>query len=343
MRMAKRILIVSHLTHNPVKMFLDQTHKLAKGFIRSGHDVNVFNYHSALLQTSPFKSKRISSFFKTRVDDMLALHAKSYSPGIVFICFPRVFDANSVGYIRQAAPNAVFVGLDGDPWPEMHKNRIEVAKTLDVLFATNDGDFLQVYRDAGVPLCVFMPNACDPDVEYRYQAPDKWKCDILFTGQIKHKHHPTEDLRSQIVNKLAGMSNCAIYGCCGRPQVGGIDYLYAISGARIGFSMNAINSVRLYHSDRFTHYLGCGTFVLAKRVPDTDLLFQDGVHLRYFDTADEFFDMAKWYLSHEGERIKIADAGMQRAHTEFNCEKIAQYILDIIETGSCDAPWAQVL
>jgi spore maturation protein CgeB len=89
--------------------------------------------------------------------------------------------------------------------------------------------------------------------------------------------------------------------------------------------------------------LSCGTFVLAKRVPDADLLFEDGVHLKYFDTAEEFFDLAKWYLHHEAEREKIAKAGMERAHSEFNCLKMARHVLGLIEKGSYNAPWAKVL
>jgi spore maturation protein CgeB len=83
--------------------------------------------------------------------------------------------------------------------------------------------------------------------------------------------------------------------------------------------------------------------VLAKRVPDSDLLFEDGVHLKYFDTINEFFELADWYLKHQQEREKIAKAGMQKAHADFNCQKIAQYMLDLIETGTYNAPWAEIL
>lgn len=88
------------------------------------------------------------------------------------------------------------------------------------------------------------------------------------------------------------MKGCALYGCLGRPKVEGMNYLYAISGARIGLSINAANNVKFAHSSRLIHYLACGTFVLAKRVPDSDLLFKDGVHLRYFDTVEDLFDLA---------------------------------------------------
>jgi nucleoside-diphosphate-sugar epimerase len=43
------------------------------------------------------------------------------------------------------------------------------------------------------------------------------------------------------------------------------------------------------------------------------------------------------------EREKIARAGMERAHGEFNCKRIAQDMLDLIEKGTYDAPWAEIL
>ena len=243
--------------------------------------------------------------------------------------------------MRKASPNAVFIGIDGDLWPALRRERINIAKKLDIVIATNDGEGLRAYRDAGVPKCAFMPNMCDPDTDHRYNVEDKWKSDILWTGLIIHdpKRYPGEQMRYEIISRLAQMPNCAVYGCCSKPGIGGIDYLYAISGAKIGLSINGDNNVRLYHSDRLTHYLAGGAFVLAKRVPDTDLLFKNGQHLRYFDTAEEFFELADWYLKHEDERKKIADAGMKWTHEQYNSVKIAGYILDLVEKGTYNAPW----
>ncbi|MFB0554718.1 MAG: glycosyltransferase, partial [Phycisphaerae bacterium] len=67
------------------------------------------------------------------------------------------------------------------------------------------------------------------------------------------------------------------------------------------------------------------------------------VHLKYFDTVDEFFELADWYLKHQAERERIAIAGMEKAHAEFNCERIAQYMLDLVETGTYDASWGEIL
>jgi spore maturation protein CgeB len=340
----KRILIVADLVHKPAKMFLTQAPKLAKGFIRLGHDVRQFSYFETALGLSPVKNRTFARLFaKNKADGLLVEAIKNYRPDIIFITFVRVFDVETVEQLRRAAPNAVFVGFDVDAWPQLRPGRIEIAKKLDILLATNDGEYLQTYRDAGVPKCVFMPNSCDPDTDRRYDIEEKWKKDILWTGLVRHdvKRYPGEQMRYEIINRLVQMPNCAVYGCCGRPKIGGMDYLYAISGAKIGLSINGDNTVRLYHSDRLTNYLSCGAYVLAKRVPDSDLLFKNGLHLRYFDTAEEFFELADWYLKHEDERKKIADAGMKWTHEQYNSVKIAGYILDLVEKGTYNAPWAK--
>lgn len=341
MSRAKRIFFVTGAKDFTDSLFKSD-YRQTKGFIRLGHDTQVFNYRRAFLQAGPIMGRKFARHLcKSYVaDKLLVKQIQNYNPDIVHLNFVNYLDAETVMLMRKAAPDAFFIGSDGDAWPEYHKNRLEAAAELDLVMTTYESKWQDSYKNAGVP-CVFMPNLCDPDTEYRYEVDAKWKSDILFTGSAKRKRkYPTEKIRYQLLNRLAGVKNCALYGCFGRPKVEGMNYLYAISGARIGLSINAANDVKFAHSSRLTHYLACGTFVLAKRVPDSDLLFKDCVHLRYFDTVEEFFDLANWYLNHEDERIKIANAGMQHIHTEFNCEKIAKYTMDLIEKGSYSAPWS---
>lgn len=341
MNSAKRIFMVADIKNNPVRTFADQVPKLAKGFIRLGHDVRMFSYCSTLSEISPFKSKTISVLlYKSRVDKLLTDQIKVYQPDIVYINFPRDLDADTIKVIRTAAPNPVFMGIDGDPWPKLQGNRIETAKELDIVMATNDGRFLQDYRDAGVPKCIFMPNLCDPDIDHRYEVEEKWKTDILWIGKLYHHADKSETFREKLVEELATRPNCTLYGCCGRPTIGGMDCLYAISGARIGVNVNAYGPVKFCHSDRLTRYMACGTFVMAKRFTGAEALYKDGQHIKYFGEVGEFFELADWYLKHEDQRIKIADAGMKWIHEQYNCVKIAGYILDVAEKGFYHAPWS---
>ena len=150
-----------------------------------------------------------------------------------------------------------------------------------------------------------------------------------------------DDSRESIVSRLDALPNARLYGCLGHPKIGGLDYLYAISGARIGVHINAVNDVAMYHSDRLTHYLACGTCVLAKAVPDSERMFVEHKHLRYYHDWLELQDLIDYYRKPEAEteRRTIADQGMRWMHQEFNSQKIARYILDIIEQGTYTAPW----
>jgi len=337
---AKRILIIEDMKEYSPKFLLSGLRKQIKGYVRLGHDVHVFNYGDAFWHVAPVMSKLMKRrWCKQYVDDLLAKVIGSYGPDIVHLSFANFIDGSTVDRIRQTVPNAFLLSIDGDPWPELQANRVEIASKLDFVFATNNGKWLDVYRKAGVP-CAFLPNPCDPDINYRYDVEGRWKTDILFTGKTKlNKRYPTDPMRHELISRLAGMDNATLYGCFGRPRIDGMDYLYAISGARIALSINLANDVSMCHSDRLTHYLACGTFVLAKRVPDADLLFKDGVHLRYFDTIDEFFELADWHLAHEEERAGIAECGMRHIHAEFNGQKLAKYILDVVDHGSYEAPW----
>ncbi len=343
MSKAKRIFFVTDERDYSDKLFLSGLRKLTKGLIRLGHDTHVFNYRRAFLQAGPIMSRKFARRWckKRMVDPLLNKQVKDYAPDIIHVEFANYLNAETIMLMRQAAPDASFIGADGDPWPGLRKERMEVAAKLDLVMATFEGQWLDSYKELGIKTS-FMPNMCDPDIDHRYEVARKWKTDILFTGQakFKRKRYPTDDTRYHILSRLVDMKNCTLYGCLDRLRIGGINYLYAISGARIGLSVNVANDIRLYHSDRLTHYLACGTFVLAKRIPGSELLFKDGVHLRYFDTVEEFFDLANWYLCHEAERKRIADAGMKRIHEEFNCVKMAGYILDLVEKGSYSAPWS---
>ena len=155
---------------------------------------------------------------------------------------------------------------------------------------------------------------------------------------------PNDTLANKCVTRLStGFPKCPIvlvYCCCGRPKIGGLDYLYAISGAKIGLSINGDNNVRLYHSNRLDA-ISFRRRVLSsqKKFPDTDLLFKDSCTCGISKLPKNFLNWRIGILKHEDERKKIADAGMKWTHEQFNGVKIAGYILDLIENGSYKAPW----
>jgi len=347
MQKAKRIFVSADFKdESPRAIFLEER-RMVKGLIRLGHDVQRFSYRNILTQFNPFSGKHFRRFMprfaRRTADQILAKQIKKYDPEIVLLLAMKYLTPETVSAIRGAAPNAVVAGKDGDPYPETKPERIAVGKLMDIVIMPSAGRFLETYKNAGTPLCAFIPFSCDPDIQYRHEVNGKWKTDIAFLGAAAHSKLPREDLRYNLAKRLSQMPNAKVYACFGRPKTQGMECFYALSGAKIALSINIANDVYLYHSDRLANIPACGTFELAKRVPGYELLFEDGVHLRYFDTEDEFFELADWYLKHDEERKKIAQAGMERAHKEFNCTKIAKHILELIETGTYTAPWREIL
>ena len=117
----------------------------------------------------------------------------------------------------------------------------------------------------------------------------------------------------------------------------------AICGTKIAISINAFNDIRLYHSDRLMHYLSHGAFVLAKYVPGSELLFRDGEHLCYFKTLEDCLARIDEFQADQTKRLAIAQAGMRRAHSDFNCERIAVSIVELVTTGQYKEDWAEIV
>ncbi len=119
MHKPKRIYIVADIKYQSKKVFVDQIPKLGKGFIRLGHDVEIFSYSRAFRELSPLKSKTFSvKLFKSRVDRLLSDQIRYYGPDLICTSFAKILNSDTVEQMKQAAPNAVIIGGDGDPWPE---------------------------------------------------------------------------------------------------------------------------------------------------------------------------------------------------------------------------------
>lgn len=347
MRKTKRIFVVADFKCEvPRAIFLDEK-RFVKGLIRNGCDVQTFSYRNVMSQFNPFSGKHFRRFFpgfvRRMADEMLCKQIKYYYPDIILFLSMKYMTLDTIALVRQVAPNTYIVGRDGDPYPEAKPDRIAMGALMDMMIMPSAGNFLQAYRDAGDVRCAFIPFTSDPELHMKYPQEDQWKTDLSFLGAAKHSKIDHDPDRYEIAKRLSEMPNAKVFACFGRPKTQGLDCFKVISSAKIGISLNVANDVYLYHSDRFINIPACGAFELAKRVPGYELMFEDGKHLRYFDSVEECFELANWYLKHEDEREKIAKVGMRHAHEEFNCTKIAGCFLDIVENGSCSAPWNVIL
>jgi len=340
-----KILLLADFRSDSSRFMLNNSRMFSKGFVRNGHDVMEFNYRRELLQLSPFGSRKWAvKFAKKKTDQHLVHLARHYQPDLIFITAFKLLDHQTVESLREAAPQAVTMCWYGDPPRGIDNSVTAIAKRCDWFLATSGGQLLQEYKQMGIPHCAFIPNPSDKDIEYPADnVPAQWKSSLLFTGKLTHHRPDVDPERTKLIEYLAENKGMTLWGCLGRPEVRGADYLHALWGADMILSINICNDVRFYHSDRLIHALACGGLVLAKRVPDTDLLFEHEKHLCYFDTMEQCLELVDHYTRDDQARKKIADAGMNRAYQSFSCEKLAAHVIELAQTGTYQESWAEIL
>ena len=113
----------------------------------------------------------------------------------------------------------------------------------------------------------------------------------------------------------------------------GRDYRLALGGSKI-----AVNLVR--RSNRDDHVMrtfeipACQAFMLAERTTEHVSMFEEGREIACFSSPDELVDQVRYYLAHESERVRIAQAGHQKVtHEKYTFKDRMEQILQMIELG----------
>ena len=75
---------------------------------------------------------------------------------------------------------------------------------------------------------------------------------------------------------------------------------------------------------------GCGGFLLTKYHPALGDLFEIGKEIEAYKNFDDMIEKIDYYLKHDNERKKIADAGYKRAHKDHTLEIRLNSMLKII-------------
>jgi spore maturation protein CgeB len=75
--------------------------------------------------------------------------------------------------------------------------------------------------------------------------------------------------------------------------------------------------------------LPCGSFMLHDHIKEPDM-FEDKKHLVYFNGVDDLMEKIDYYLEHEDEREKIAEAGRKYILEKYSIKKTIHQLLQIM-------------
>ena len=86
----------------------------------------------------------------------------------------------------------------------------------------------------------------------------------------------------------------------------------------------------MYLFNRTFETTGCGTFLLTKHTPGLEKLFKIGEEIVTYDDINDIEEKVKYYLNNESERIKIENAGYERAKKDHTYDERAKFLMKII-------------
>lgn len=338
-----RVALLGDFKHDTLRGLTINTRRIMKGLIQNGCDVLPISYRNLLLQRAAISNVHFARrFAKDPVDRYCSSFLKAYRPDAVLVLAFRYFDDKTLVRLREAAPEARFVGWYEDSLDGVGADVQACCRQLDWITATGAGRRLEALARHCKVGGAFMPNPCDPDMDRTYPVEGQARRKLLFIGKPSHRHRGTDGSRATLLAYLRDHAGLKLLGDRSATAVRGLDYYDAICSADMNLSINATSDIPMYHSDRLIHLLACGGFVLASWVPQSERLFQDGEHLRYFKSQQECVALIQQYGDDAAARRQIALQGQSWAYEQFHCRRIAGDMVDLATRGDYDAPWKVV-
>lgn len=189
------------------------------------------------------------------------------------------------------------------------------------LYACTKRAIMEDVRRAGCPNPVFIRFAYEPSLHFPEQPVTegekaRFGGDLVFVGTADKERFPlirTLIALHSIRLRLYGSywHRDTLLGHHSQGPVLGRDYRLALGGAKIALGLLR-RANRDQHTTRTFEIPACGTFLLGERTEEHLELFEEDKEAVYFSSTEELIDKAHYYLAHDLERQRIAEAGYQR-------------------------------
>lgn len=288
--------------------------KISNGLIRNGHFVYDFSYREVAKSLAFFKSKKLGA---KKMNQALIKVIDSIKPDLLLLGHSEIVFNDTLDEIKRIYPDLKIVMWWVDPFDNIDHIHRRI-KYLDAFFATTDPLYFDKLFKTKTSF-FYIPNLCDNSIETQKSFENKdHKYDLIFIGR-------DDENRREFIQKLNGLKNINYkhFGASRDTLVLGNDFLELLSQSKMAINYSRFNDISLYSSDRIVQLVGQGVLVFTPRIPNFDKLFTEE-EVVYFDDFNDLEQKVSYYLKHENERIKVAQAGHKKAHELFN-EKIVTY------------------
>jgi spore maturation protein CgeB len=188
-------------------------------------------------------------------------------------------------------------------------------------FVTTKVFEIRLYREAGARNVILSPQSFCP-VRYAIPKPRlAFSADVGFVGHYE-RHYGMH------LSALSTEGAVQVWGngwvrAGKRGQVPtqfvrgnglwGTDYVDALASFKIGLGLLS-KYIPEQHTTRSFEIPAAGTFLLAERTGEHQKFFEEGREAEFFGSPEELVSKARFYLSNDLARRRIAEGGRERCH-----------------------------
>jgi glycosyltransferase involved in cell wall biosynthesis len=198
-----------------------------------------------------------------------------------------------------------------DPGPQE-----DILKLYDVLFVScHEG--IDLWKSRGVEEVHWLPFAFDDLLETK--IPETREVELAFVGAI---NLPIHAIRREYLGALVKRFRMNDFQRRYSQAEAGAVY----AGAKMVVNITELRGFNMRNFEA----MGQGALLLTQKtgygIPE---MFQDGVHLVVYDGIEDLVEKATYYLQHEEERMRIAEAGQKEILAKHTYRHRAQEFLRV--------------
>jgi spore maturation protein CgeB len=268
--------------------------------------------------------KRPLTYWKFNRD--LIERANGFRPDIVLITGGCHVSPHTLAKIRACTGALLINYATDDPFNRANSRADLLAgiRCYD-LYACTKRAIMEDVKLAGCPNVCYVPFAYEPSLHFpeRPRSDEegtRFAADVTFIGGADLDRRPYFE---SLAEAMPGLQLSLYGGYWDRsPRLRefhrgfalGRDYRLALCGAKIAPCL-VRRANRDGHAMRTFEIPACGVFVLAERSQEHMELFEEGLEADFFGSPEELSDKVAYYLKHETQRLRMAEAAHRKITT----------------------------
>lgn len=319
--------------------YYDTVLKFQQALVTNGHYVFPFSLNDMERLFSPLGHR---TFGQKGVNRALLQTCQNIEPDILFLSHGTQILPETLAAIRAHLPGIKVILFWNDPiWEPARIERIQQKlPCLDSVFMTTGGDWLLPFARQGC-VTAYVPCPAEPTIDQgrAFEAAET-DYDLIFFGNDEPQRN---EILKTIKARLPDM-RLGFFGCLGSPAVFGIQKAKITARSKMALNLSRRNNVKLYSSNRMSDTTANGVLTFCDQASGIQFLYRES-EVVYYKDIDDLIQKVRYYYEHDDERIAIARAGWQRAHTACSAKRIAQFMIDATyrRANFTDIPWPRYI